>query len=57
MTSDERAVYDFEKMVDWLVKDRGMSDLDAVEWIEYNTIRALPYAGPKGPIVVYHFPE
>ena len=57
VTSDERAVYDFEKMVEWLVKDRGMSDLDAVEWIEYNTIRALPYAGPKGPIVVYPLSE
>jgi citronellol/citronellal dehydrogenase len=25
----------------------------AAEWVEYNTLRALPYMGPQGPIVVY----
>lgn len=26
-------------------------------WIDYNTIRALPYMGPDGPVVLYHFIE
>lgn len=50
---DGRAIYDFEKMVDWLMKEEGWSDNDAIEWIEYNTIRGLPYMGEKAPIVMY----
>ena len=50
---DGRAIYDFEKMVDWLMKEEGWSDNDAIEWIEYNTIRGLPYMGEKAPIVIY----
>ena len=53
VTDDGRAVYDFDKMVRWLVKTEGMTDLEAVEWIEYNTIRALAYAGPEAPIIMY----
>ena len=48
-----RAVYDFEKMVEWLMVRDGMTSEDAIEWIEYNTIRSLPYAGEGAPIVVY----
>ena len=53
VTTDGRVVYDFEKMVEELVQDEGWSYEDAIEWIEYNTIRALPYAGPNGPIIMY----
>lgn len=53
ITSDNRAVYEFEKMVDCLMKKYGWSDIDAIEWIEYNTIRALPYMGADAPIVMY----
>ena len=30
---------------------------EAIEWIEYNTIRALPYMGNKAPIIVKELPE
>lgn len=40
-------------MVAWLVATEGMSVVEAVEWIEYNTIRALPYAGAEAPIIMY----
>lgn len=56
VTEDGRAVYDFEKMVDWLVDEVGMADDEAVEWIEYNTIRALPYMGSDAPIIMYPLP-
>lgn len=52
VTEDGRAVYDFERMVRWLVETEGMDELEAVEWIEYNTIRALPYAGDRAPIIM-----
>lgn len=47
------AVYDYWKMVDWLMCKEGLSTVDeAVEWLEYNTIRALPYT-ENAPIIVY----
>lgn len=53
VTTDGRAIYDFNLMVDWLMEEEGWSDIEAIEWIEYNTIRALPYMGAKAPIVMY----
>jgi len=53
VTEDNRAVYDYEKMITWLVENEGFSETDAIEWIDYNTIRALPYMGSDAPIVVY----
>lgn len=57
VTHDNRAVYDYDKMVEWLVETQGWDELEAMEWIDYNTIRALPYMGADGPIVVYGFIE
>ncbi len=53
VTSDNRAVYSFEEMVHWLMERDEMTETDAIEWIEYNVIRSLPYAGEAGPIIVY----
>ena len=53
ITNDNRAVYDYDKMVQWLVETEGFTVEDAIEWIDYNTIRALPYAGSKAPIIMF----
>ncbi len=53
ITFDGRAIYCFEYMVEELMNDEGWNELDSIEWIEYNTIRAIPYAGKKAPIIVY----
>lgn len=53
VTHDNRAVYDFSKMVEWLQENEGMDETEAIEWIEYNTIRSLPYAGDEAPVVMY----
>lgn len=53
VTTDDRVVYSYDKMVEELMQDEEWSYEDAVEWIDYNTIRALPYAGPNGPIIMY----
>lgn len=57
VTEDNRAVYDFDKMVEWLCEKEGFSREEAIEWIEYNTIRALPYAGEDAPIIMYRLEE
>ena len=52
-TFDGRAIYDFNKMVQELMNDEGWTEEEAIEWIEFNTIRAIPYGGEKRPMVVY----
>ena len=53
VSEDNRAIYDFDQMVECLILHDGFLYDEAVEWIEYNTIRALPYAGEKAPIIMY----
>jgi hypothetical protein len=53
VSEDNRAVYDFDKMVEWLIETEGFTYEEAIEWIEYNTIRALPYFGGGAPIIMY----
>jgi hypothetical protein len=53
VTTDGRVVYDYDKMVEELMSEEGWSYEDAAEWIDYNTIRSIPYAGPGAPIIMY----
>ena len=53
VTLDGRVIYGYESMVKELMHDEGWDELTAIEWIEYNTIRALPYCGGKAHLVVY----
>lgn len=43
LTEDGRAVYDYYDMVQCLVESDGMTEEEAEDFIQYNTIRALPY--------------
>lgn len=53
VSEDGRAIYDFDRMVDWLIEKYGWSDVESIEWIEFNTLRALPYVGSDAPIIMY----
>lgn len=53
VTTNNQAVYSFDKMVEWLMETEGWSMEESIEWIDYNTIRALPYMGAEAPIIVY----
>ena len=53
ITTEDNAIYDFDLMVEELIKDEGFSYEDAVAWIEYNTIRSLPYSQEPRPIIMY----
>lgn len=57
VTEDGRAVYDYEKMISWLMTTEGRTPEEAEEWVNYNTLRALPYAGDKAPLIMYPLPE
>lgn len=51
LTFDGRAIYDYDLMVQELI-DEGYSAEEAIDWIDYNTIRGLTYIGEKSPLVV-----
>lgn len=57
VTSDNRAVYDYDLMVEYLMEKEGWSWEDAVDWIDYNTIRSLSYYGDSAPLVMYRIPD
>lgn len=46
-------VYDYDKMVKILVRDDDISYEEAVEYIDCNVLKALPYCNGKAPIVIY----
>ena len=63
VTHDNRAVYDYDKMVESLTNEyvsEGKEEEEAasmaMEWINYNSLRALPYV-PNGPIVLFNTEE
>lgn len=51
-TTEGSAVYDYDEMVRILVERDGMEELEAIDFIDYNTIRALPYAGDNAPVIM-----
>lgn len=52
VSETDRAIYDYNLMVDWLVSNEGMTGEEAQDFICYNTIRALPYI-KNAPIVLF----
>lgn len=52
ITEEGKLIYDYEKMVEEYMEDEGCTAEEAMEWIDYNTIRALPYFGSNAPIVI-----
>ena len=49
VSDEDRAVYSRTLLLQCLM--RSMSEEDAVEWFEYNTLRSLPYTH-KAPIII-----
>lgn len=53
VSEDNRAVYDYDKMVKYLMDKDDMTDIEAIEFVEYNTIRSLPYF-ENAPIIIHN---
>ena len=51
ISTDGRAIYSYERMIEEYTQDENGDMTEALDWIEYNTIRALPYMGPNAPII------
>jgi len=50
ISNDDRAIYDYDKLIQCFMKGDGFTEEEAIEWIDYNTLRALPYQ-PNAPII------
>ena len=53
ISSDDRAIYDYEKMVESLVNHEDMTEDDAREFIDYNATFYIE----GGPIILYRLEE
>ena len=53
VSHDGRVIYDMDLMVEHLMVHDGMTEMDAVDFIDYNTARSIPYAGEYAPIIMY----
>lgn len=53
VTMDNRAVYSFDKMIECIIKEEGLSDIEAIERIEYDIAESLADIGGKAPIIMY----
>ena len=52
VSDDNRAIYDYEKMIKHLIKEWNCDNMEAIEFIDYNSIRSLPYY-ENAPIIMY----
>ena len=55
VSDDGRVIYDYDAMIAYMAAQDDISEEEAMEFIEYNTIRSIPYAGEKAPIVAHLF--
>lgn len=51
VTSNNRAVYDYDKMLEWLVNKEGMDWDEAADFISYNDSF---YYGEGYPLILYN---
>ena len=57
VSEDGRVIYAYEKMVRSLMLSDGMDYEEAAEFIDFNTLGALPCMGEKAPIVLMEIEE
>lgn len=46
-------IYDYELMIAAAMEEEKWDIDETIEWIEYNTLRSIPYMGEKHPIVSF----
>ena len=60
ITDNGNVVYSYEKLAEALMKHDEMTYEDAVDWLDYNTVRSVPYMGEYKPVIllsVYDFED
>lgn len=54
ISSSGQLIYDYNLMIAAAMEEENWNFEDAYEWIEYNTIRSIPYMGNFQPIINFH---
>ena len=52
-TTDGRLVYDYYKIVEIMIDNDKVDATGAIEYIDYNIVRALDYYGQHAPVIIY----
>ena len=52
ITDGGRLVYDYEMMIHEYMEDEGCDELEAIEWMDENVMRSLPYY-EDAPIIIH----
>lgn len=54
LSEDNHIVYDYDKMVESLMKQNNWTDTEAIEWIDYNLLGSLKsmHSQGKEPIIL-----
>lgn len=52
LSHDNKVIYDYNKLIECFKKGEGWTDEEAIEWVDYNTLRALPYEH-NSPIILF----
>jgi hypothetical protein len=51
ITDSEQLIYDYDLMILAAMEEENWDVEEAIDWIEYNTLRTIPYMGACHPIV------
>ena len=55
LSDDGRIIYDYDLMIKELTNDTALTEDEAIQYIDYNTIRTLPYIEEQvRPIILYN---
>ena len=53
IASNGSLIYSYEKMVEWLMVACELTETDAIEFIDKNTLPAIEYEGEMRPVILY----
>lgn len=51
ITESGQLIYDYDLMIAAAMEEENWNADEAIDWIEYNTLRSIPYMGHAHPIV------
>lgn len=57
ISSHGNLIYDYDLMIEDLIDNENMSYEEAIEFINYNTIRAIDYMGEFKPIIMMNIED
>jgi hypothetical protein len=51
ITDSEQLIYDYDLMIEAGMEEEGWTYEETIDWIDFNTLRSLPYMGSNRPII------